>query len=57
MDNQMKNPPIQIKVQERNEKLIVLEVYQVQMELVDQGSVGISRGLTEGESISVCEET
>jgi hypothetical protein len=57
MDNQMKNPPIEMKVQQRNEKLIFLEVYQVQMELVDQGSVGIARGLSEGESISVCEET
>lgn len=53
----MKNPPIEMKVQQRNEKLIFLEVYQVQMELVDQGSVGIARGLSEGESISVCEET
>ena len=43
----MKNPPIEMKVQQRNEKLIFLEVYQVQMELVDQGSVGIARGLSE----------
>lgn len=49
IDNQMKNPPIEMKVQQRNENLIVLEVYQVQMELVDQGSMGITRGLTEGE--------
>lgn len=57
MDNQMKNSPMKMKVQQRNENLIMLEVYQVQMELVDQETVETAGGLSEGDCNNVCEQS